>query len=260
MRVALCIVLFLTFRPSLATAQSVQYGYDSLGRIQSVIDQNGNAAHYSYDANGNIQSITRYPSTQVALLTFSPSTGSVGTKVTISGLNFSSNTTQDTVEFNGVAATILSASANQIVVTVPNGTVSGSVSAPLGSATSLEPFIIRTNSNPPSISGFGPAIAAFGDSVTLTGTNFSTNTKEDLITVNGILAGVTNVASANSLLFRVPKAAVSGHVSLQTSYGSATSSADLYVPPPPYTASQVFLAQQAISGVPIPLSSPQPGK
>jgi YD repeat-containing protein len=38
---------------------SVQYVYDALGRLMSVVDTSGNVATYNYDAVGNLLSITR---------------------------------------------------------------------------------------------------------------------------------------------------------------------------------------------------------
>jgi len=40
-------------------ASPIQYFYDDLGRLVTVVDQNGNVASYAYDAVGNLLSITR---------------------------------------------------------------------------------------------------------------------------------------------------------------------------------------------------------
>jgi 6-phosphogluconolactonase (cycloisomerase 2 family) len=59
---------------------------------------------------------------QVPTITsFAPSSGQVGTNVTITGTNFSATTTSNIVWFGATQATVTSASATQLVVTVPVG-------------------------------------------------------------------------------------------------------------------------------------------
>jgi len=162
---------------SLASAQTsgpVQYVYDELGRLIAVIDANGNAAVYNYDAVGNILSIARYNPTQIAIFSFTPGQGPVGASVTISGIGFSTTPSQNTVTFNGTAATVASATANQLVVNVPVGATSGaiSVTAPGGSATSSSSFVVTSTAGAPTITGFTPSVGRAGDPVTINGTNF----------------------------------------------------------------------------------------
>ncbi len=57
-----------------------------------------------------------------------PASGIVGTEVTITGTNFSSTAADNQVSFNGVAATVSSASATQLVVEVPATATTGIVS------------------------------------------------------------------------------------------------------------------------------------
>src|ERR1700760_4136877 len=97
------------------------YSYDELGRLVGVATADGIAAQYTYDALGNVLAITRATSSQTSLFTFTPKSGPVNTQVTISGANFSANPAQDSVSFNGTAATITSASSTQLVVNVPTG-------------------------------------------------------------------------------------------------------------------------------------------
>src|SRR6185437_16489719 len=99
-------------------------------------------AQYTYDALGNVLSIARTTSRQTSLFIFTPKSGPVGTQVTISGANFSPDSAQDAVSFNGTAAAITSASSTQLVVAVPNGATTGpiTVTAPAASVTSASPF------------------------------------------------------------------------------------------------------------------------
>jgi len=123
---------------NVSLAVPINYVYDELGRLVSVIDKDGNAATYSYDSVGNLLSISRQVPTAVSLIRFNPSAGAIGSSVTIYGAGFSATAGQNTVAFNGVAATVVGSSTNLIVATVPSGASTGpvAVTSPLGSATS----------------------------------------------------------------------------------------------------------------------------
>jgi hypothetical protein len=58
---------------------------------------------------------------------FSPTSGNVGSSVTITGTNFSTTPANNTVTFNGVAATVTASTANSITVTVAPGTTTGPI-------------------------------------------------------------------------------------------------------------------------------------
>jgi hypothetical protein len=75
------------------------------------------------------------------ITSFSPTSGPVGTSVTINGSNFSG---VNVVKFNGVKATFVVNSNATITATVPAGATTGKiiVKAPTGSATSLTKFTV----------------------------------------------------------------------------------------------------------------------
>ncbi len=134
------IFLFILGFASPLWAQSgaaVQYVYDALGRLTTVVDASGNVATYNYDAVGNLLSITRTTSSPsaLAILGFSPAQGSVGQTVAIQGQNFSTTPSANTVKFNGTTATVTAATANSLTVTVPAGATTGLISVTVGTAT-----------------------------------------------------------------------------------------------------------------------------
>ena len=51
-----------------------------------------------------------------------PAFGGIGSTITISGNNFSSNSIENTVFFGGLEASILNSTENELVMTVPHGT------------------------------------------------------------------------------------------------------------------------------------------
>ena len=103
----------------------------------------------------------------------SPSSGAVGTAVTISGSNFGTSQGSSTVSFNGTAATPSIWSASSIVVPVPADATTGNVVVTV-SGNSSSGFVF-TVIQPPSISGLSPASGAVGTAVTISGSNFGTS-------------------------------------------------------------------------------------
>ncbi|MCD9189202.1 MAG: RHS repeat protein [Pyrinomonadaceae bacterium] len=124
----LIIVLVLS-----ASAQSgtTQYVYDENGRLKAVIAPNGETTVYEYDAAGNNISIVRQnnPIVSINSITFNRQDCASATisSVAISGSGFIPDLTQNSVTFNGFAATLTSATENEIIVSVPVDFSSGTV-------------------------------------------------------------------------------------------------------------------------------------
>src|SRR2546427_7176184 len=100
----------------------------------------------------------------------------VGAAVIIRGPGFSSTPSENTVQFNGTTAAVSSATATQLVVTVPAGATTGalSVTSPGGSANSASAFTVLSDAGLPTITSFTPAIGPASTAVTITGTHFDT--------------------------------------------------------------------------------------
>lgn len=99
---------------------------------------------------GGSSSTVRGPS----LTGFSPASGAAAASVTLNGYNFDPVAANNTVKFNGVTAAISSASATQIVATVPAAATTGLISAAnsAGTAYSTTSFtVITTLSAGPSV-------------------------------------------------------------------------------------------------------------
>jgi YD repeat-containing protein len=243
-------------------AQSgVSYVYDDLGRLIGVIDGSGNSAVYHYDAVGNLTSIDRYTASQVAVFAFSPRQGPIATTVTIRGSGFSGTANQNTVTFNGTAATVSSATTSQLVVTVPTGATTGSigVTTPNGSASSATSFSVTTGTSAPVITSFSPAIGVSGTSVTITGTGFDPTLLNDRVALN-ISSASPASAISTQIGLTVPAAATSGKVTVVTPLGTAVSSDDLFVAPSPYSAANVLLTGRLSLGTAKPLAMGTAGK
>ncbi len=88
---------------------------------------------------------------------FAPSSGPVGTLVTISGTNFSTTAANNTVEINGVATTVTASTSTSITTTIPVGATTGKFKVTVGgnTTTSANNFTVTQPSgntnDPPNI-------------------------------------------------------------------------------------------------------------
>jgi YD repeat-containing protein len=235
----LCSSIFLFVSHLTAQSGAVRYIYDELGRLVAVIDGAGASATYHYDAVGNLLSITRAIATDVTIIEFTPDGGSVGQTVTIYGTGFSATPANNSVSFNGTAASVTSSTANTIMTSVPSGATTGAISitSPNGSANSATNFVVGSTSAP-SISGFSPTVGTAGGSVTVSGSNFETMLAHNRLALNLSRANLAT-AAASSLDMVVPSYAGSGRLTLVTPKGTAVSADDFFVPPSPYVANDV---------------------
>jgi YD repeat-containing protein len=240
-------------------AAGVRYVYDAQGRLSAVINPSGEAAAYSYDAAGNIQTLTRRDAGTVSVLGFTPTRGAAGTVVTIYGTGFGEGAGQHSVSFNGIAAQVLAASANQLTASAPPGVVTGplSVTTPNGSATSSAPFVVAQDE--PFIDGFAPTIGPAGTAVNIGGHGFETAALNNRVTFNVSRANVS-AATATSIEAGVPSVAGSGRLAVTTPLGVARSAQDFFFTPPPYTAADVVLTGRVALGETRQIRIDTPGK
>jgi YD repeat-containing protein len=222
---------------------SIQYQYDALGRLVTVIDRDGNSATYNYDAVGNLLSIIRSTASVVTITGFSPTSGFAGTSITITGSGFSPTLAENTVAFNGRRADVTSSTPTAIVATVPVGAATGPVSVvtPTGSAVSNGVFTVVGGGalpNQPLITSFTPSSGTPSIAVSLSGVNFDPDVADNQVSFNGTAATVT-AATTTTLSTSVPSGATSGPISVITPAGQTTSADDFIVPPSPYVVSDV---------------------
>lgn len=166
------------------------------------------------------------------ITSINPVSGKAGDQVTISGSNFSATLNQNSVKFNGVSATVNTASAGQLGVTVPTGVTSGAITVEVNGLTGTGP--VFSVIPPPTITSFTPSSGKVGDNVTITGTNFSSTAASNEVKFNGTAATVSS-ASSTQLVVVVPAGATSGPISVTTNTMTATGSTFTVIPPPTIT-------------------------
>lgn len=240
-------------------ASATTYQYDPNGRLQSVTNSAGDTAHYVYDVRGNLVRIERTASTQLAITSFSPNNGVPGIQVVINGSGFGATTGTNTVAFNGVNAAVLSASATQLLVQVPQTASSGPLSITVAgsSVTSAESFTVAQIGQPPSISGLSPSIGTYGSTVTISGQHLNPVPGQTTVLLNGVMVAPIAIAD-QQITFLIPPFVSSGAITVSTPFGSAVSSGSVTVVPigidPGSVASEY--APLPINGAPTSIALP----
>jgi photosystem II stability/assembly factor-like uncharacterized protein len=162
------------------------------------------------------------------IATFSPSSGVVGTTVTISGTNFSTTPASNVVRFNGVNATVTAASATSITTAVPANATTGKVTVTVDGQTATSASNFTVILPPPTITSFSPASGTVGTTITITGTNFDPNAFNNTVTVNGV-AATRYSNSTTSITIKVPAGATTGKIAIAVNGQNTTSATDFAV-------------------------------
>jgi RHS repeat-associated protein len=144
-----------------------------------------------------------------SLTSLSPPSGTVGTPVTITGVNFGSPQGTSTVTFNGTAGTPTTWNPTSIVVPVPSGATTGTVVVTVnGQASNPASFTVLQT---PAITSLSTTSATIGSLVTITGTNFGATQSASTVTFNGTGGTPTNWGPT-SIVVPVPLGATTGNV------------------------------------------------
>jgi hypothetical protein len=191
----------------------------------SATDTSGNTA----TSAGVAIKVNNTSSTVPSITSLNPTSGPVGTSVTITGANFGATQGTSTVTFNGVAATATGWSATSISAAVPSGATTGNVVVTVGGVAS-NGVNFTVSATAPSITSLNPASGPVGTSVTITGTNFGTTQGTSTVKFNGTAATPTSW-NATSITAAVPSGATTGNV-VVTVGGVASNGVSFTVPVP----------------------------
>lgn len=141
-----------------------------------------------------------------SISSISPSLGSAGTPVTITGLNFGATQGTSTVLFNGLPATPTSWANTTIVVPVPTGALTGPITVVVGGASTNGVLFELA----PAISSLSPLSGSAGISVTIKGSNFGSQAAGTVL-FNGTPTSSTSW-TPTSIVAPVPGGATTGPV------------------------------------------------
>ena len=198
----------------------------------------GNVTVTNSAGTGSLSGFT-YINTAPTISSFTPTSGKTGQVVNIIGTNFTGATA---VSFGGTAATTFTVvSATSINATIGAG-ASGTVSVTTASgAGTLAGF---TYLPPPTIASFSPTSAGTGQTVTITGTNFTGTTA---VSFGGTAATSFTVVSATSIT-AVVGAGATGSVSVTTANGIASRAGFTFITATPAPAITSFTPTSGKTG------------
>ncbi|HEY0638557.1 MAG TPA: IPT/TIG domain-containing protein, partial [Pseudonocardiaceae bacterium] len=205
------------------------FAYDAAGRLAGVVNAAGEVARYTYDAAGNVTGVQRLGAPAVAVLSVVPQRARPGDRLTVSGSGFAGTPAGNTVTINGVAASVTEAGDRRLTVTVPDSATTGDLRVDTGAGSATHPVTVIVGDRPV-VSGFTPAVATPGTTVTVSVSNTDPAYANNLVRINGLLATVT-ARDAGTLTVTVPPGAASGRVSVSTPAGTGEAAGVLVVPP-----------------------------
>lgn len=164
---------------------------------------------------------------------FTPTNGPVGTTVTITGTNFSTTPSLNSVRFNGTLATVTAATATSLTVTVPSGATTGPIAVTVGGNTGASATNFTVTVPPPTITSFDPSEGYEGMLIVIFGTGFNTVEASHTVKFNGVLAATPTFTNATEVHVFIPIGATTGFVTVEVAAGTATSPQPFVIVPPP---------------------------
>ncbi|MET3981701.1 hypothetical protein ABIB62_004283 [Mucilaginibacter sp. UYP25] len=156
-----------------------------------------------------------------------PAKGRVGDTISITGVNYSTTPADDIVQFNGTKAEVISATATKLTVKAPVAGTTGAVTVKVkNSEVANGPTF--TYIQAATLASFSPTSGKVGDTVTITGTNYSTALTDNVVKFSGpagLLVGANVIAAtATQIKAVVPQSAATGKLNLTVNKGTALTS------------------------------------
>jgi Carboxypeptidase regulatory-like domain/IPT/TIG domain len=181
---------------------------------------------------------------------FNPTSGPVGTPVTIIGTGFTGATAVKF--FNGVSATFSVTDDQHISTSVPTGAATGviTVTTPGGTATSTTNFTVTT-APMPTLGSFTPTSGPVGTPVTITGTGFTGATAVKFFNA---VSATFSVTDDQHISTSVPTGAATGVIKVTTPGGTATSTTNFTVTTAPIPTIGSFTPTSGPVGTPVTIT------
>jgi hypothetical protein len=163
----------------------------------------------SYGGDSNYPGNTSGTIPLMAAVVVSPNSGTSGSSVTITGNGFGSTQGTGSVTVGGITVVATAWSNTQIQTQIPNSLGIGpqSVVVTVGGQSASGTFTVI-----PWITGITPSSGLPGTLVSITGTNFGTETQLSFVTFNGVLASQVINWTATSIQVRAPAGITTGPV------------------------------------------------
>lgn len=200
------------------TTQQPTFAVNGDSQITTTVPIGATTGRIAVTAPGGTATSSTPFTVNPSITSFSPSSGAVGTPVTISGSGFTGITN---VAFGGTPAVVSSSSDAQITTSVPAAASTGAitVTTPGGSAASS---IFTVSPSPaPMIADFNPTSGVVGAAVVITGTGFTGATA---VTFNNTSQPAYTLTGDTQITTTVPAGASTGVITVTTPGGIATTS------------------------------------
>lgn len=171
------------------------------------------------------------------ILSVSPRSGPKGSNVVINGKYFNVTASANTVRIGNTQATVLSGSATQLVIKIPEAAVSGAITVTTEGKTGTGPvFTVTSGTALPFITSITPSHALPGNNITIRGGNFTTNASAVSVNVTGGTSDFTTVsATAETVVATVPAGYQPGDYSIYVSqFGDNSNKASFSVDGQPH--------------------------
>ena len=145
--------------------------------------------------------------TQLTITSIDPVTARAGESIAINGTGFSTDRTQNSVQFSGsVSAAVTAATSTQLTVEVPEGAGDGPVTVIVGekTATSSQSFTLDTSLGAPELTSIDPTNGYMGTEVTITGTNFGEDASAVKVYFNDVEVSEITSITNTTIVTTVP--------------------------------------------------------
>ena len=165
--------------------------------------------------NVSVTAGTPYPTPVITSI--SPTSGGIGSSVTINGSNFGASQGSASVNFNGTPATSVTSWSNtQIVAVVPSGASTGPVTVLANGIGSNKNYVFTLIN--PVITSLSPPFGPVGGAIVIYGSGFGSTYSGNPIKFNGLSGGFNNITwSDTAVTAYVPTGATSGPVTVTVS-------------------------------------------
>ena len=202
-------------------------------QIVAVVPPGSSSGPVKAYVNGAFSNLLPYTVPNLVINTLSPSTGPVGTQVTLTGVGFGASQGTSILSFNGQPASASSWSDTQIVASVPVTAASGPAIVTVNNVNSNATNVFSVP--PPSVTFYSPMGGAAGATVTITGSGFQANQRNSTLTFNGVAATATSWTDTQ-IVATVPSGASTGQMLVTVNSVPSSSSNSFEVPNPVITS------------------------
>jgi RHS repeat-associated protein len=203
-------------------------------QINAVVPLYATTGPVTVIVNGATSNSVTYTVPSLVVNSVSPTSGPVGTSVTVNGSGFGSTQGTSTITFNGSApSSITSWSNTQIVAVVSVTTITGPVKVTVSNVNSN--VTVNFTVPAPSVSSASPLGGGVGTQVTVTGTGFQATQRDSVVNFNGVAASVVSWSNTQ-IVATVPASATTGPVTVAVNAIQSNTSVVFAVPNPVITS------------------------